>query len=188
MPRIEKNAEQLWSHDLYPYRVLASRLPMVMVAHAAYPFLEADLSTGGELEALPASLSLKIVSDLLKRKIGFGGLVISDDLEMGGVLEGRTGGEAAVAAVRAGCEALLVCRHSNNVRAAFEAVLREAERDSAFRAVVERASRKVAAAREQLPRELAPFAPSSRVALREDIRKLDVDIRRKLRGGKGSEG
>jgi len=82
MPRIEKEESLLWEQDLFPYRALASRLPMIMVAHAAYPSLERTFAspTGN----VPASLSPAIVSGLLKGRMGYGGLVLCDDLEMGG--------------------------------------------------------------------------------------------------------
>lgn len=175
MPRIEKSAEQLWEHDLLPYRSLAARLPMVMVAHAAYPALEPDA-------ALPASLSRRIVTGLLKGKIGFEGLVLSDDLEMGGVLEGRTVGEAAVAAVAAGCDMLLVCRRAEYVQAAFQAIVRRAERDSVFRTTVEQAAEKVIRARQTLLK-VPTSQPASIGALRTEIRTLTAEIERRLPGG-----
>jgi len=184
MPRIEKSSAQLWDHDLFPFRALVSSLPMVMVAHAAYPALEGDAPSG---TLLPASLSRRIVSSLLKQDIGFGGLVISDDLEMGGALEGRTIGEAAVAAIEAGCDMLLVCRQTDHVRAAFEAIVRRCERDTAFSAAVERASNKINQARRQLPRAPTFGDQSSRDALRAEILGLAEEIDRRVSedNGKG---
>ena len=185
MPRIEKDERLLWQEDLYPFRALASRLPMVMVAHAAYPGLEIGPSPGGAeppVHPLPASLSRKIVAELLKERIGFPGLVLADDMEMGGVLADRSIGEAAVCAIRAGCDLMLVCRRAENVQAAFESVLREAERDSSFRVLVEQAAQKVVRARQKLP----PAQPSSTEPLsvwedlRQQIRQLAAEIERRL--------
>jgi beta-N-acetylhexosaminidase len=178
MPRIEKDATKFWEEDLLPFRTLASQLPMVMVAHAAYPALEA--------EALPASLSRRIVSDLLKRRIGYEGLVLSDDLEMGGVLEGRTVGEAAVAAIDAGCDMLLVCRRPDFVHAAFEAIVRKAEQDSTFRLVLDRAAQKVMRARKQLPPAEPPSRrPPDSGVLRAEIQGLTEEIERRVPAGAG---
>jgi beta-N-acetylhexosaminidase len=176
MPRIEKAAAELWEQDLFPFRALASRLPMVMVAHAAYPALEAEAS-GRKTppQSLPASLSRRIVSELLKRRIGYEGLVLSDDLEMGGVLEGRTVGEAAVAAIEAGCDMLLVCRRAEYVHAAFEAIVHRAEQDAPFRAAVEKATQKVIHARQQLPQPLSRGLPDSD-RLRAEIRRLTAEM------------
>lgn len=190
MPRIEKGATQLWEHDLFPYRALAPRLPMVMVAHAAYPALETDVLPGRTRSAsLPASLSRTIVSDLLKQKMGFAGLVLSDDLEMGGVLEGRTIGEAAVAALDAGSDMLLVCRLADSVHSVFEAIVHRAELDSTFREAVDQAALKVMRARQQLPfPKSSSDRPPDWAALRKEILALTVKMDRRMptRGGKGS--
>ena len=175
MPRIEKSAEHLWANDLAPYQSLAAQLPMVMVAHAAYPALEADA-------ALPASLSRQIVTGVLKEKIGFEGLVLSDDLEMGGVLEGRTVGEAAVQAIEAGCDMLLVCRRAEYVREALKAIVGRAERDEAFRAVTEQAAGKVVRARRALP-EVEESKPNTVGALRAEIQTLTAEIGQHLASG-----
>jgi len=156
-------------------------LPMVMVAHAAYPALNPGDSNTNPKQLLPASLSRNIIAGLLKGRIGYEGLVLCDDLEMEGALEGRTIGEAAVAAVRAGCDMLLVCRHAANVRAAFEAVVREAERDSAFGTVVDEAAQKVIQARQQLlPVRPESNAPSDWEGLRREIRALAGEVQRRL--------
>ena len=189
MPRIEKDASQLWGHDLFPFRALASRLPMVMVAHAAYPGLEAEASSdGNSSQPLPASISPQIVTDLLKRKIGFEGLVLSDDLEMEGVLEGRTVGEAAVAAIDAGCDMLLVCRDASNVRDAFETVIRRAERDAAFRSAVDQASQKIIHARQKLLSAQPLSGRPSGDDLRAEIHALTAEIRRRLSTDAGDAG
>ncbi len=70
-------------------------------------------------------VSPAIATGLLREKLGFRGLIVSDDLEMGGALGGRSIGEAAVAAVEAGCQLLPVCRGAENIRAALRALLRE---------------------------------------------------------------
>jgi len=183
MPRIEKDATQLWEHDLFPFRALASRLPMVMVAHAAYPGLEAEALSGAtHPQSLPATLSRQIVSELLKRRIGYKGLVLSDDLEMGGVLEGRTVGEAAVAAIDAGCDMLLVCRRADYVHAAFEALVRRAEQDATFRAALDVAAQKVIRARQQLLQRPSIRLPDGD-ALRVEIQTLTAEIQRRLSTG-----
>ena len=57
----------------------------------------------------PATLSRKIVYDLLRDEMGFRGVIVSDDLEMKAIANSYTPGEAAVAAIGAGCDALLMC-------------------------------------------------------------------------------
>ncbi len=135
LPVIEKSWKRLWAEDLMPYRALRSRLPLVMVSHAAYPAV-----TG---EEIPASLSAKWITEVLRRKMDYRGLVLSDDLDMGGVLAAASVGEAAVATLRAGADVYLVCQKEESVAEAYEAVVREGERDRKFAQRLAAASRRL---------------------------------------------
>lgn len=135
LPVINKALKKLWAEDLVPYRALRRQLPFVMVAHAAYPQVTRDRT--------PASLSKVWVGDILRNRIGFRSLVISDDLEMGGVLAAASVGEAAVRSIRAGCDLALVCHHEDHVIEAYEALLSAAERDKKFARRIAEASRRV---------------------------------------------
>ena len=128
LPAITKKEKRLWSEDLYPYRKLRKELPFVMVAHAAYPDVTCDRT--------PASISRKWIADILRTKIGYRGLVISDDLEMGGVLAAGSIEHAAIETLRAGADLFLVCHKEEHVWATYRAVLKEAERDQRFAALV----------------------------------------------------
>lgn len=135
LPVIDKPWKRLWAEDLLPYRKLPNAIPFVMVAHAAYPQV-----TGDET---PASLSKHWVVDILRKRIGFRGLIISDDLEMGGVLAAAPIGQAAVRSVLAGCDLCLVCHHEDKVVQVYEALIEEAERDEQFARRVAEAARRV---------------------------------------------
>ena len=125
----------MWKEDLLPYRELHRELPFVMVAHAAYPQVTGDHT--------PASLSKKWMSDILRKKIGYRGLIISDDLDMGGVLAAASIEDAAVETLRAGADMFLVCQKEESVRRAFEAVLKRAESDKKFARAGRREVRRV---------------------------------------------
>ena len=86
LPRVEKSLRKLWDEDLVPYRLLRRELPMVMVSHAAYPKVTPAVTKDRGNVRTPASLSKKWITDILRKKIGYRGLICSDDLEMGGVL------------------------------------------------------------------------------------------------------
>jgi beta-N-acetylhexosaminidase len=135
LPSIEKKWRDLWKQDLLPYRELRKDLPMVMVAHASYPNITHD--------KLPASLSKQWIRDILKKKIGFKGLAISDDLEMGGVLAAAPIGEAAVRTLSSGCDLMLVCHTEENVWHAFESVYKLAESDRDFAKLVAKKCKRV---------------------------------------------
>jgi beta-N-acetylhexosaminidase len=125
MPLIERSWGELWSQDLAVFRALAPRLPMVMIAHAAYPQTKSGRN--------PASMSPFWIADVLRKRIGFRGLVVSDDMEMGGILTQLAIEEASVKAVLAGTDLLEICRDPSLVLRAYEALLSHAERSPAFR-------------------------------------------------------
>ena len=113
-PVINQSWDQLWREDIQPYRELRSKLPMVMVSHASYP-------RAGD--ALPASVSRYWITDVLVKRIRYRGLIISDDMEMGGILLQMPIEEAAVGAVAAGTHLIEICKdpiaHPARLRSAF---------------------------------------------------------------------
>ena len=137
LPVIDKNLKKLWDEDLVPYRVMKRELPMVLISHASYPAVTKN--------KLPASLSKKWITDVLRKRIGYKGLIVSDDLEMGGVLKASPIDEAAVEFVSAGGDLCLICHQQEFVEQAFETMQRTFERDAAFRRRVTESSKKIAA-------------------------------------------
>lgn len=137
LPVIHKSLKQLWAEDLVPYRTLRRQLPFVMVSHAAYPEISGDRT--------PASLSKIWITDILRKRIGFCNLIVSDDLEMGGVLSAAPVGDAAVEFVRAGGDVCLVCHREDYVMQAYEALLKAAERDKKFAKRMAESERRVLA-------------------------------------------
>ena len=148
LPVIEKSLKQLWAEDLAPYRMLRRQLPFVMVSHAAYPQVTKRKT--------PASLSRIWITDILTKRIGYRGLVVSDDLEMGGVLSAAPVGEAAVEFVRAGGDLCLICHREDRVLEAHEALIRASERDKKFAKRVAESSRRVLAFRKKCGKSLTP--------------------------------
>jgi beta-N-acetylhexosaminidase len=125
---IRRSWKDMWQEDLEPYRALRDEMPMVMINHAAYP-LTADSKQ-------PASVSKFWIEDVLKKRIGYRGIILSDDLEMGGVLKFMTIDEAAVAAVRVGSDLVEICHHAEPILESNEALITEAERSAAFRKIL----------------------------------------------------
>ncbi|HTU51508.1 MAG TPA: beta-N-acetylhexosaminidase [Acidobacteriaceae bacterium] len=141
-PSIDRTWEQMWEHDMEPYRALRTALPLVMVSHAAYPKIEKP--------SRPASLSHFWIEEVLRAKLRYRGLVISDDMEMGGVLNHASAESAAIEAIAAGTDLLEICHRADRVLATHEALLIEAERSPAFARTVDRAARRVASAKLRL--------------------------------------
>ncbi|HEY6088927.1 MAG TPA: glycoside hydrolase family 3 N-terminal domain-containing protein [Gemmatimonadaceae bacterium] len=99
LPRVDESAETLWATDLVPFRRAIERgVASVMSAHVAFPALD----PGGA----PATLSREILTNLLRNRLEFSGLIVTDALVMEGVLGGGEA-EAVVRALSAGCDCLL---------------------------------------------------------------------------------
>jgi beta-N-acetylhexosaminidase len=124
-PAIRRSGRELWRRDLVPYRELRNELPMIMVNHAAYP------DTPGKNR--PASASPYWITTVLRKRIGYWGIIFSDDMEMGGILNFLPMEEAAIAAIRAGMDLLEVCHSPELILRAYEALIAEGERSAAFR-------------------------------------------------------
>ncbi len=152
-PTIVTPLATLWKEDLLPYRRLARLLPMIMVSHASYPQAVPE----------PASISAYWITEVLLREIKYGGLIISDDMEMGGILTYMGMAEAAVRAIAAGTHVVEICRDPALIFAAYEALLREAEQSKAFARTLLRAAATVMAFKaRRLKRDALPPPPSAR--------------------------
>jgi beta-N-acetylhexosaminidase len=124
LPVVDQPRERLERVELVPFRAaVQAGVAALMTAHVVYPALDPDR---------PATLSHVICTELRER-IGFRGILVSDDLEMRAISAHGSIGDAAVLAVAAGCDALLVCHSFEAQEAAVEALVREASRSPAFR-------------------------------------------------------
>jgi len=137
LPRIDHGWDRLERVELLPFRLAAAaRLPMIMTAHVVFAALD---------PTRPATLSEQVVTGLLREKLGYRGVIISDDLDMRAIADHMGVDVAAVAAVRAGCDVLLLCKSEDNQAIAEAALIREAERDTEFRRKIGEAAHRVRA-------------------------------------------
>ena len=141
-PAIHRKMRELWSEDIAPYRDLRNELPMVMVNHAAYP------ETPGKNR--PASVSPYWITTVLRKRIGYRGILFSDDLEMGGILKFMPIEEAAIEAIRAGMDLMEICHTPELILRAYEALIAEAERSAAFSKLIIARAFETATARAKL--------------------------------------
>lgn len=170
LPSVFKSWFELWKHDLVPYRRLHRSLPFILVAHALYP----EVATDG-----PASLSRHWIATVLRQKIGYRGLIATDDMEMQGVLAAAPIEEAAVRAITAGAELVLICHKEDLIVRAYEAVVRAAEKDSNFSELVQHVAHRVLAFKTK-HKELKKFPPPPKPAainrLRADLQQFSAHI------------
>ncbi len=145
LPVVSHARERLERVELLPFREAATTaLAAVMTAHVRYPALDPEHC---------ATLSPTIINGLLRHQYGFEGVVFSDDLEMRGVLIESGLEEAAVGAIRAGCDALLVCHDPLAAERVLDALVTTAEEEPEFSArIVESAVRFLTARRNFPPR------------------------------------
>ncbi len=123
MPQVLLSQDELFETDLFPYREIfqSSKPSVVMVAHASFPesnLQEADQN--GKL--LPSSLSFNFTTKLLREELGFQGVAVTDDLEMGAILKNYSIGEACKLAIKAGADMLAICAKAENIREGFGAI------------------------------------------------------------------
>ena len=112
LPVLDSDPDRLADHDLVPFEAaVADSAPAIMTGHIDVPALD---------PGVPASLSRKAVTGELRERMGFDGLVVSDSLGMGAVMNDYPGGEAAVAAIEAGSDLALMPADN---RAAYDAML-----------------------------------------------------------------
>ena len=171
LPEVPASLAEMLRTDLVPYRELRRELAFVMVAHAAYPAISGRQQ--------PASLSKKWITRILRKKLGYKGLIVTDDLDMGGVLAAASVEHAAVETLRAGADMFLVCQNEENAWRAFEAVLREAERDKKFRRLVSELARRVRRAKHKSAEVRKGFSRPSRRTV-ERLKRAMEDFRRSL--------
>lgn len=128
LPEVSISQDELSSTDLFPYVQLLKedRARAVMVAHAAFPNVNLQ-ETGQNGKLLPSSLSYNFITTLLRERLGFDGLVITDDLEMGAILKNYGIGEASKMAFGAGADMLAVCADVEAIRSGYNAVLAAVE-------------------------------------------------------------
>ncbi|HUL73209.1 MAG TPA: beta-N-acetylhexosaminidase [Vicinamibacterales bacterium] len=119
LPIVDHDRRRLDAVELVPFRAaIAAGVATLMTAHVLVPALDDQ----------PASLSAKIVTGLLKQALGFDGVVLSDDLGMKAISASSSLPDATVAAIEAGCDAVLLCNSPiDDQVAALEAVIRAAE-------------------------------------------------------------
>lgn len=135
LPRLPHALDRLRKVELVPFVAYAkAKLASVMTAHVVFDALDATV---------PATMSEKVLEPLLRRELGFDGLLVSDDLEMKAIATHYSVEEAAVRGTLAGVDLFLVCHHWEVQRRAIEAVVKAVESGRIPRARIEAAHRRL---------------------------------------------
>ncbi|MEM6333987.1 MAG: beta-N-acetylhexosaminidase [Planctomycetota bacterium] len=135
LPRLGVSLEVMRRREFVPFEAaIAAGVSTMMPGHLVIEALDA---------ALPATMSRSVVHGLLREAMGFEGLIISDDLEMGAIAEHFGVERAVVAAVNAGVDLLMVSHRHDRVDAAIEALRLAVERGEVSRSRIEDAGRRI---------------------------------------------
>ncbi len=141
-PRVELSRGDLAAMELVPFaRAARVGVAGIMVSHAVFPALD---------ENRPASLSAPVIQGLLREELGFEGLVLSDDLEMGALAAELEADQAAVEAYRAGCDLLLVCHRPRLALAALDHLEEMARRGELSPGRIQATARRLQAVKDRL--------------------------------------
>ncbi len=155
LPLVEHPPERLRELEFVPFRAaIDAKVATIMTAHVLVPALD---------EERPATLSRRIVTGLLRDELGYDGVVLSDDLEMKAIADAYAVPAAAVMALEAGCDGVLICSGNHDAQAAaLEAIVHAVEEERLPLARVEDALTRQRRVKERFPAGPAPRPPAPR--------------------------
>ena len=132
LPVVEHSPERLREYEMSPFRnAIVADVAMVMTAHVLYPALD---------DRRMATVSKTIVDEILRGELRHQGLIVTDDLDMGAVTKFQTVEQAAVSALDAGCDTVLICGDSVDRHASvMESIIHAVEEDKLDACRIERA-------------------------------------------------
>ena len=154
LPKIDRAREELDANELAVFRKLIDKVDSMMICHGWYSSLEP--------EKTPASLSRRVITDLLRSQFGFDGLVMTDDLDMGAILNGYGLEQTIRFAIGAGNDLVMICHRIPEVENV-QRILRTLPREQ-----IDRAFSSVA----RFKKKIAPPHEFSEAA----FRKIDNEI------------
>jgi beta-N-acetylhexosaminidase len=137
LPRLPHALERLERVELVPFeRAVRAGIPSLMTAHIVFEALDRER---------PASMSAAVVRGLLRERLGFEGVVVTDDLEMKAIADHFTVEQVAVGALAAGVDVLLVCHDAELASRAIDAIVRAVESGTVAEEILNAAFRRVTA-------------------------------------------
>jgi beta-N-acetylhexosaminidase len=142
LPTIETNINEIETLNLPPFKdAIGEKVSAIMTSHAVYPELDPHL---------PATLSHAILTELLRKRLGFQGLIITDDLEMGAIKKEIGVPDGAVRAFEAGNDILLICEDQGLVRESMDRVRNRLLKNEALLSRLHESVDRVMAAKEKI--------------------------------------
>jgi beta-N-acetylhexosaminidase len=162
LPLVEHPPERLLETEFEPFRAaIDAQVATIMTAHVFVPALD---------EQRPATLSRRVVDGILRNELKYHGVILSDDLEMKAIAAQYAVPQAAVLAIQAGCDGLLICSGNHDLQAAaLEALIHAAEDGTLPMARVDDALARQQRAKERFLTTAVAVRPARGAALRSAI-------------------
>ena len=176
LPLVNLSRQELFAKDLLPYKELfkTAQVHAVMVAHASFPMFDLQ-ETDADGKLLPSSLSYNFVTKLLREELGFTGLAITDDMEMGAILKNYGIGAACKMAINAGEDMLAICANADEIRMGFYAVLEAVKNGEISEARINQSLERIAHLKTFTQKPL-PFDAARLLSLSEQIAELNTRL------------
>jgi beta-N-acetylhexosaminidase len=159
LPLVEHPPERLREVEFRPFAAaIEAGVATIMTAHVFVPSLD---------ETRPATLSSLIVTGILRRELHYGGVILSDDLEMRAIAAAYSVPEAAVLAIEAGCDGVLICSGDHDTQAlALEAIVHAVEEGRIRQSRIDEALKRLQRAKERFLTAAMAARPATGRALR----------------------
>jgi len=165
LPRIEKSKRQLQQEDVLPFLDLLDESAMIMTSHVHYPGFGDDKPT-------PASLSTRVIEGYLRKKLGFAGVIVTDDLTMGAISAIGLTPELFLRAFEAGNDMLLFSQTTPLVEQAFRLIVRATRQSDSLRTRLEQSVCRIMALKTRIEFVPLRYRANARARINRQIEKL----------------
>jgi len=164
LPVINTDFKTLWSRELLPYRFLIKRgIPAIMTGHLAFPHITGKIQ--------PASLSYYFLHDILRKKMGFKGIIITDDMRMtGAIIETDDTPTSCLDALKAGNNMIMVSHDTAMYQRIWEKLYHEIRTNPSFKEIIKSSVKRI------LSLKLQFLTGTSSVPLYPDSTEIEKNI------------
>ena len=165
LPIIDDSKEDLLNYNIYPFAHL-TKSDALMTSHCIYK----------AFDEIPSTLSKVMLSDLLRKNLGFNGLIISDGMEMNAIKDYYGLGNGSVMALNAGCDILLLCHEYEQQKEVFDAVKEAVEKGIISRSILEEKVERINNAKEKVLPYLEQYFTSDDYIVVDEEHKIMEEI------------
>lgn len=136
LPTVPHSMDRLNRVELVPFKEVLNQTDAVMSAHITFPALD-------DTPGLPGTLSQKVLTGLLREELGYDGVIMTDDLEMGAIVNNFSAEEAATRAVKAGADILLISHDLTRQQASIRGILDAVKKGEISEARIDRSLQRI---------------------------------------------